>query len=103
MKIEYKIKNNANYLILKGEIDENTANQLRPQLDQFLLDNHFQHIVFDLSGVTFMDSTGIGLLIGRYKVAKNFAEHIFICNPNSHIDKLLNMSGIYQIMPKIKE
>ena len=57
--------------------------------------------IMDFSEVTFMDSTGIGVLIGRYKKLKTKNKPVYIMNPNNHIEKIFKMSGLYEIMPKI--
>ena len=57
--------------------------------------------VMELSGLNFMDSTGIGVLLGRYKKLSNLGIPILIANPNKSVDKILTLSGIYKIMPKI--
>lgn len=48
-----------------------------------------------------MDSTGIGVLIGRYKKMKLKNIPIFIANPSNHAEKIFKMTGLYDIMPKI--
>ena len=48
-----------------------------------------------------MDSTGIGVLIGRYKKLKTNKVPIYICNPSNHVEKIFQMTGLYEIMPKI--
>ena len=54
-----------------------------------------------MTDLDFMDSTGIGVLIGRYKKLKGTNTPIYIKNTNSHVEKIFKMSGIYEIMPKI--
>ena len=58
-------------------------------------------VIFDLSGLSFMDSTGIGVLIGRYKKMKERQIPIYISNPSVQVDKIFNMSALYDIMPKV--
>ena len=48
-----------------------------------------------------MDSTGIGVLIGRYKRMKDKDIPIYIANPSKHAEKIFKMTGLYDIMPKI--
>ena len=50
-----------------GELDQHTAEQVRDELDAILEDDGIKRIEFDLKSVTFMDSAGIGVLLGRYK------------------------------------
>ena len=49
-----------------------------------------------------MDSTGIGVLIGRYKRLKNRNVSIYVKNPTPTVDKIFKMSGLYEIMPRVK-
>ena len=54
-----------------------------------------------MSELTFMDSTGVGVLIGRYKKLATKSLPIYISNPSNVAEKIFNMSGLYDIMPKI--
>ena len=58
-------------------------------------------VIVDFSNVTFMDSTGIGVLLGRYNKFRKNNIAIFIKNPQSHVDRIFKMTGIYELMPKI--
>ena len=57
-------------------------------------------IIINLSEVAFMDSTGIGFLIGRYKKAARASIPLYVEAPNMAADKILNLSGIYTLIPK---
>lgn len=104
MEIKYFLSDNVLQANLKGELDEYTAEYVRISLDTLLKDMSCvksAKLVLDFSGVTFMDSTGIGVLLGRYnKFSKNDIS-MFIKNPQNHVDRILKMTGIYNIMPKI--
>ncbi len=101
MQIKKKLYNNTLYIMLCGELDEYTANYTRQILDKIIKESVFNKLIYDLSGLEFMDSTGIGVLIGRYKILKNKNKSIYITNANSQIERIFNMSGLYEIMPKI--
>jgi len=58
-------------------------------------------IVIDLANLQFMDSTGIGVLIGRYKKMKDRNVPIFVANPSNQAERIFKMTGLYQIIPKI--
>lgn len=95
-------KNKNNICInLEGELDQSVAAKIRSQLDDYLLNTTARNVIFNLEKLDFMDSTGIGLIMGRYKKLKNKRISVFIANPNKQIDKVLNLSGIYKIIPKI--
>ena len=101
MDIRSKVIDDVLYIMMIGELDEYSANYTRDILDNCFVENRFSSVVFEMSKLDFMDSTGIGVLIGRYKKLKNKNKSIFISNPSSTIEKIFKMSGIYQIMPKI--
>ena len=101
MQIKNRIYNNTLYVILSGELDEHSAQSVRLSLDEMFEGEGFNQVIIDLSELDFMDSTGIGVMLGRYKKLKSKNKPIFICNPSSHAEKIFKMTGLYEIMPKI--
>ena len=101
MNIKSRLYNSILYVVLCGELDEHSAHYTRNSLDEMFDKNNFKQIIIDLSELDFMDSTGIGVLIGRYKKMKDKGISIFICNPSTHAEKIFKMTGLYDIMPKI--
>ncbi len=103
MTIQAQYQDNTIYVQLNGEIDEYNAASARWEADKIA--EHYatrsQRAVFDLQGVSFMDSTGIGFLIGRYKKFRRFGVPVYVINPSSATDRILTMSGIYTLMPKL--
>lgn len=102
MNISSKTVQNTLYLFLEGEIDESSAKTARNTADKIIDENIYaDQVVFELSQITFMDSTGIGFLIGRYKRLNRNGINAFILSPNPTADKILSMSGIYNLIPKL--
>ena len=101
MQIKHRIYENTLYVVLSGELDEHSAYHARLNLDEIFDSPKFKQIIIDLSELDFMDSTGIGVLIGRYKKMKDKQIPIFICNPSTHAERIFKMTGLYDIMPKI--
>lgn len=94
-------KNQILYINLSGEMDECSAQTARNKCDKLIEDNlGVKKIVINLSDVDFMDSTGIGFLIGRYKKSAKLSIPLYIAKPNFAADKILNLSGIYSLIPK---
>ena len=56
-------------VMLTGELDHHASEQLRDKLDDMITRKKYRRVVFDMGGVSFMDSSGIGILLGRYKEA----------------------------------
>ena len=91
------------YVSFGGEIDEHSVAYSRITVDK-LADESIgktERAVFDLGGISFMDSTGIGFLIGRYKKCKRYSIPVYITAPNAPADKILSISGVYTLIPKI--
>ena len=93
MDIKYRLENDILYVMLSGELDEYSASYTRNSLDNLFSVPNFNQVIIDLSELDFMDSTGIGVLIGRYKKLKTSKIPIYICNPNLHIEKIFKMKG----------
>ena len=101
MQIKSRVHNGTLYVLLCGELDEHTAVYTRITLDEIFSKPDFDKIVIDLSELEFMDSTGIGVLIGRYKKMKERSIPIYITNPSTHAEKIFKITGLYELMPKI--
>ncbi len=101
MEIKYKKNQNELFCYIYGELDECSASNAKDIIDKLLLDNlNVKDVVFDLSGLSFMDSTGIGLLIGRYKKLKQFNIPLYISGATLATEKVIELAGLYKIMPK---
>ncbi len=103
MEIKYVNKDDSVYAELSGELDEYSAEYVRISLDDLLKTTlgGKSKLILDFSKVSFMDSTGIGVLLGRYnKFSKNDIM-IYIKNPTSYVNRIFEMTGIYQIIPKV--
>ena len=102
MEISVSKQNDALYISLFGEIDEHNAVEARRRADRIAEQNTgVQSVVFDLRGVSFMDSTAIGFLIGRYKKFLRYGVNTYLTNPSENADKILSMSGVYGLMPRV--
>lgn len=101
MDVKYRKTTDGLTVYVFGELDEYTASKTKDILDKLIYDNaNSKKFIFDLSGVSFMDSTGIGLLIGRYKKLKQFNVPAYISGASVSTEKVLSLAGIYSIMPK---
>ena len=92
-------------LILKitEEVDHHTTDRIRRLADYEIQRRSPRKVVFDFSGAIFMDSAGIGLIIGRYKMASMMGAKLEIRNVKDNIRKILEMTGILKIIPIVEE
>ena len=87
---------------LSGELDHHAARDLRAQIDAAVERCKVKRLVLDFSEVGFMDSSGIGVIIGRTKKLKYFNDSsVSVCNMSDRVDKLLKCAGIYTIVHKL--
>ena len=101
MEIKYKNSKGNLTVYVYGELDEYSASKAKEILDKLIMENILtKSVVFDLSGLSFMDSTGIGLLIGRYKKLKQFNIPSYISGAGVATEKVIEIAGLYKIMPK---
>lgn len=102
MKLSAHSENGVLYIVMDGEIDEHSAADARRLADRLIDENtQAERAIFNLEKVSFMDSTGIGFLIGRYKKLRRYGIPMYISNPNFNADKILSLSGVYTLIPKL--
>ena len=102
MKVRYDLRKSGLYIFLEGELDDCCGERVRSEIDD-LSDKYatVRSVVFDMKNLSFMDSTGIGILLGRYKRLKKRGVSVFIQSPSFAVDKVFQTSGIYMLIPKI--
>ena len=90
----------GNYLCIKmpGEVDHHGAAGIRECADRLILDDKVKNIVFDFEDTTFMDSSGLGIIIGRYRKISCFGGKVYAINTNERIGRLLKASGMSSIL-----
>ncbi len=81
-----------------GEIDQSCAAALRCDIDREIQQSHAKNLILDLAGVTFMDSSGIGMIIGRYKQMEALGGKTMMIRPQPQVDKILELSGLKKIV-----
>ena len=78
---------------IRGEIDHHNAKNARRRIDRELEGNRPAELVLDLSGVSFMDSSGLGLILGRYTKAKELGVNFSVQNPTPATMKIISLAG----------
>ncbi len=91
------------FVKLPVEIDHHRAKSLADKIDEAVIQKAPQELVFDFSGVEFMDSSGIGLLIGRYRNMKCLGGNVYMQGLSGHMAKLIALSGVEKYIGKYEE
>ncbi len=102
MESTYKKEDKQLIFKINEDIDECCAQKIRRRLDNEIERYMPKEILFDFSDVSFMDSAGIGLLIGRYKLANMLGGKVEVANLNTSVKKIFEMSGIFKIIPEVE-
>ena len=92
-----KTKDDYIIVTLVGDLDHHITQELKVEIDQLITDKRIFNIVFDFMKVSFMDSSGIGLIIGRYKKIKPMNGEIYVSNLSISIQRIFKLSGLYNI------
>ncbi len=86
------------YIRLTGDIDHHSASRVREYIDRQIFFYRTRSVVMDLSGVEFMDSSGLGLILGRYAKASDIGASFKVCDPSCGVEKILKLAGTGKII-----
>jgi stage II sporulation protein AA (anti-sigma F factor antagonist) len=96
--IDMEIKHDVLCIRLNGELDHHTAEELREQASSAIERKNIRHIILNLEQLSFMDSSGLGVILGRYKQIKQVHGEVVVCAISPAIHRLFDMSGLFKIM-----
>lgn len=96
-------KGNNLIVMIEGEIDHHSAEMIRNKVDDRITSASVKNVIFDFSRVGFMDSSGIGMLMGRYKNVVRVGGKAWIMSVNETIKRILEMSGVFSVIPLIAD
>lgn len=83
--------------LLKGEIDHHTAGKIREKIDAAVIKHQVRRLNLDFSGVSFMDSSGIGLIMGRFRLMQSRGGELRVVKVPPRLKKLMLMAGLSQL------
>ena len=97
MSVKIEQKGDKLIAYLEGELDHHAAPPIRQQIDDAILQNKPKGVVIDFEALSFMDSSGIGLVMGRYKTASEVGATLTVQNISAQVYKVMRLSGIDRI------
>lgn len=83
---------------LPAELDHHTADTIRKEVDKKIVQNGISAIIFDFGNTTFMDSSGIGLLMGRYKMVNYVGGSVHAIHVSEKVEKLLTLANVQRFV-----
>lgn len=99
MKVKISYRGTTLIVSLAGELDHHSAEYVRQKIDNELMKSSNRDVILDFSDVSFMDSSGIGVVIGRYKNIQKLNGKLIIINLNNQVRRIFEMSGLLKIIP----
>ncbi|WP_078413658.1 anti-sigma F factor antagonist [Priestia abyssalis] len=98
LSINLEVKHHVLLVRLSGELDHHAADELRTKITNLLDNEPIHHIVLNLQDLSFMDSSGLGVILGRYKQIKNSGGEMVVCAISPSVQRLFEMSGLFKII-----
>jgi len=100
--VTVKIKNESLIVKISGDLDLVLAKEFRETVDKILMDKPLRNLILDLSEVDFIDSSGLGAILGRYKMIQQRKGKMSIWGAKPSVYRILDLSGILKIIPVFK-
>ena len=98
MYLKFDKKEDKLIVSLIGELDHHSAEEVRVKIDDRIDRDNIMKVILNFDGVTFMDSSGIGVVIGRHKKMQNRKGKLCIVEINKTVNKVFEISGMYKII-----
>ena len=97
--MKYQVQENCLTIYLPREVDHHNAEEIKAEADAVIDRNHIRYVIFDFDRTDFMDSSGIGVLLGRCRKLKFTGGEVVAVNLKSkRVQKIFSMSGLHQLI-----
>ena len=96
--VHYELHGNCLVIYVTDDLDHHTVLQLREYSDSLIDAGNMKHVIFDFTDVGFMDSSGIGLIMGRYKKVMFLGGRAAVTNVGEVVNRIFTLSGLYKII-----
>lgn len=98
MKAQLFIRKQILYVRFDGELDSSVTSGLRVKISELITNYKIKFLIFNCDNLTFMDSSGIGFIIGRYNQLRDVEGMIYMTNLNELLKKIVKLSGLYKLV-----
>ena len=101
--MKFEVQENYLTIYLPKDLDHHSAEEIKREADRLIERGHIRYVIFDFAGTEFCDSSGIGVIMGRYKKVGMFGGEVGAAHTSERIKKILKMSGAAKIMQIYEE
>ena len=101
-KIEYEKRGDALIVHVLGEIDHHSAVEVRTGIDERILTERAERVLLELSAVDFMDSSGLGLIMGRFALVKQYGGTLSVLDPSPAVVKMMRLAGMERMVTVLR-
>ena len=104
--VRYEVNDDCLIVYMPSEVDNCSSKTIREDTDRLLEENKHKpihYMVFDFSGTSFLDSSGIGVILGRCKRMRAFGGVVYVSGESRRVERLLRMSGVYQVAERAEK
>lgn len=98
LQIEFEYSSKALIVRLKGELDHHTAETVKTRMEEAIERGNSNNIILSMKQLSFMDSSGLGVILGRYKQVSAKGGKMVVCDVNPAVQRLFQMSGLFKIL-----
>jgi stage II sporulation protein AA (anti-sigma F factor antagonist) len=98
LQIEFEQGRRVLIVRLKGELDHHSADAVKARMEEAISKEEIRHIILSLKDLTFMDSSGLGVILGRYKQISGKGGKMVVCEVSPSVYRLFQLSGLFKII-----
>ncbi|MCC2686722.1 MAG: anti-sigma factor antagonist [Paenibacillaceae bacterium] len=98
LQMEFEHRSKALIVRLKGELDHHTASTVKDRMEEAIKRSNCRNVVLSMKDLVFMDSSGLGVILGRYKLIADLGGKMVVCDVNPAVYRLFQLSGMFKIV-----
>ena len=98
MKLVTSVKQGVLVVRIEGELDMHVADEFRQTVDNALDSSGVRNVLLSLKGVTFIDSSGLGVILGRYKKVTQIGGKLMAAHAHPQVERIFKLSGLLKVI-----
>lgn len=100
METQYMVVGNTLLVSMGEEIDHHSSGRIKGKIDSYLFEQPIRHVIFDFCNTKFMDSSGIGIVMGRYRLLKGLNGSVKVMHLSDTFEKMFELSGMFDYVER---